>query len=72
VEHHSRYLVLFGLPDGLTAERKRPALTAAVLRLPQPLRRPLTWDHGREMVRTPPHRRVWNAGRFLVHRPLTG
>ena len=50
VERHSRYLVLFGLPDGLTAERMRPALTAAVLRLPQPLRRSLTWDHGREMA----------------------
>jgi IS30 family transposase len=50
VERHSRYLVLFGLPDGLTAERMRPALTAAVLRLPEQLRRSLTWDHGREMA----------------------
>jgi IS30 family transposase len=38
------------LADGLTAERVRPALTAAILRLPQPLRRSLTWDHGREMA----------------------
>jgi IS30 family transposase len=50
VERHSRYVVLFALPDGFTAERMRPALTPAVLRLPQQLRRSLTWDHGREMA----------------------
>jgi IS30 family transposase len=50
VERRSRYVLLFPLADGLTAERVRPALTAAVLRLPQPLRRSLTWDQGREMA----------------------
>jgi IS30 family transposase len=50
VERHSCYVVLFSLPEGFTAERMRPALTAAVLRLPQQLRRSLTWDHGREMA----------------------
>ena len=50
VERHSRYVVLFPLPEGFTAERMRPALTTAVLRLPQQLRRSLTWDHGREMA----------------------
>jgi transposase, IS30 family len=50
VERHSRYVLLFALADGLTAERVRPALTAAVLRLPQQRRRSLTWDHGREMA----------------------
>jgi IS30 family transposase len=34
VERHSRYVLLFPVPDGLTAERMRPALTAAILRLP--------------------------------------
>ena len=43
-------MLLFPLADGLTAERVRPALTAAILRLPQQLRRSLTWDHGREMA----------------------
>jgi transposase, IS30 family len=50
VERHSRYVLLFPLPDGFTAERMRPVLTAAVLRLPEQLRRSLTWDHGKEMA----------------------
>jgi IS30 family transposase len=50
VERHSRYVLLFPLPEGFTAERMRPALTTAVLRLPEQLRRSLTWDHGREMA----------------------
>ena len=50
VERHSRFVLLFPLPDGFTAERMRPALTVAVLRLPQQLRRSLTWDQGREMA----------------------
>ena len=49
-ERHSRYVLLFSLPDGVTAERMRPALTAAVLGLPEQLRRSLTWDHGKEMA----------------------
>jgi len=43
-------VLLFPLPDGFTAERMRPALTTAVLRLPEQLRRSLTWDQGREMA----------------------
>ena len=50
VERRSRYVVLFPLPDGFTAQSMRPALTAAVGRLPQQLRRSLTWDHGKEMA----------------------
>jgi IS30 family transposase len=50
VERHSRYVLLFPLPEGVTAQQVRPALTAAVLQLPQQLRRSLTWDHGREMA----------------------
>jgi transposase, IS30 family len=43
-------VLLFPLPNGFTAERMRPELTTAVLRLPQQLRRSLTWDQGREMA----------------------
>jgi hypothetical protein len=50
VERRSRYVLLFPLPNGFAAEGMRPALTAAVLGLPQQLRRSLTWDHGREMA----------------------
>ena len=50
VERHSRDVLLFPLPEGVTAHQVRPALRAAVLRLPQQLRRSLTWDHGREMA----------------------
>jgi hypothetical protein len=50
VERHSRYVLLFPLPEGVTAHQARPALTAAVLGLPEQLRRSLTWDQGREMA----------------------
>jgi transposase, IS30 family len=50
VERHSRYVLLFPLPNGFTAERMRPELTTAILRLPEQLRRSLTWDQGREMA----------------------
>ena len=43
-------MLLFPLPEGVTAHQVRPALTAAVLGLPEQLRRSLTWDQGREMA----------------------
>jgi IS30 family transposase len=50
VERASRYLTLVALPDGCKAEQVRPALAAAVARLPEQLRRSLTWDQGKEMA----------------------
>jgi len=50
VERWSRYVMLFGLPDGNTAEAVRDALTATVQRLPEHLWRSLTWDQGKEMA----------------------
>jgi len=50
VERWSRYVMLFALPDGNTAEAVRAALVATVQRLPDHLWQSLTWDQGREMA----------------------
>ena len=50
VERTSRSVVLVALPAGWRAEQVRPALTAAVGRLPRRLCRSLTWDQGKEMA----------------------
>ncbi len=50
VERHTRYVMLFPLPDGNTAESVRLALTETVQRLPEHLWRSLTWDQGKEMA----------------------
>ncbi len=50
VERHTRYVMLFPLPDGNTAEAVRDALTKTVQRLPQHLWQSVTWDQGKEMA----------------------
>ncbi len=50
VERWSRYVMLFPLPDGNTAEAVRAALAATVQRLPEHLWKSLTWDQGKEMA----------------------
>jgi transposase, IS30 family len=50
VERTSRSVVLVALPAGWRANQVRPALTTAMDRLPEQLRRSLTWDHGKEMA----------------------
>jgi len=50
VERWSRYVMLFALPDGNTAEAVRMALSATVQRLPEHLWESLTWDQGKEMA----------------------
>ncbi|MFB1484327.1 IS30 family transposase [Corallococcus sp. RDP092CA] len=50
VERHSRYVMLLELPHGRTAERVHEALTVQIQRLPEHLRRSLTWDQGKEMA----------------------
>jgi transposase, IS30 family len=50
VERTSRSVLLVALPEGWRAEQVRPALTTAMGRLPERLRRSLTWDQGKEMA----------------------
>ncbi len=50
VERWSRYVMLFPLPDGNTAEAVRTQLAATVQRLPGHLWQSLTWDQGKEMA----------------------
>ena len=50
VERATRYVMLFPLPDGNTAEAVRTALAETVQRLPEHLWRSLTWDQGKEMA----------------------
>ncbi len=50
VERSTRYVMLFRLPDGHTAEAVRLALATKIRALPTELRRSLTWDQGKEMA----------------------
>ena len=50
VERHTRYVMLFPLPDGNTAEAVRNQLAATVQRLPDHLWKSVTWDQGKEMA----------------------
>lgn len=46
----SRHLWMAGLPNGRTAEQTLNAMTELLNRIPQHLRRTLTWDQGQEMA----------------------
>jgi len=50
VERTTRYVALFPVPAGYKAPAMREALAAAVARVPDQLRRSLTWDQGKEMA----------------------
>jgi IS30 family transposase len=50
VERKSRFVLLFPLPNGRTAGDVRTALVREVQRLPEELRKSLTWDQGKEMA----------------------
>jgi IS30 family transposase len=50
VERNSRFLMLLRLPRGRSAEHVRDVLTREIKKLPEQLRRSLTWDQGKEMA----------------------
>jgi IS30 family transposase len=50
VERTSRFVMLVPLPHSRQAHVVRKALARKIRRLPQALRRSLTWDQGREMA----------------------
>jgi transposase, IS30 family len=50
VERATRYVILLHLPGRHGAAEVRDAMTTEILRLPEHLRRSITWDQGREMA----------------------
>jgi len=50
VERKSRFVMLIRLPHRNTADAVADALAKAVIRLPERLRRSITWDQGKEMA----------------------
>ena len=51
VERSSRFVILVALPGGKLSEHVAAQLSQAIGRLPEALRRSLTWDQGSEMAR---------------------
>ena len=51
VERTTRYLLLLHLPAGRGAEHVNEAMQRAIATLPDTLRRTITWDQGKEMLR---------------------
>lgn len=49
VERSTRFVMLFPLTEGRSAEQVRESMTKVITTLPATLRRTLTWDQGREM-----------------------
>jgi IS30 family transposase len=50
VERSTRFVMLMRLPEGKTAERVNEALIAAIQRLPDEVKRSLTWDQSKELA----------------------
>jgi len=53
VERASRFVMLLHLPDGHGADAVAAAMVETMSRLPETLRRTLTWDQGHEMMSHP-------------------
>jgi IS30 family transposase len=50
VERQTRFVILFPLREGRSAEAMKKALSKAIRWLPKEMRKTLTWDQGKEMA----------------------
>jgi transposase, IS30 family len=64
VERSSGYVLLLHLPDRHGADDVQEAMVEAMSRLPQTLRRTLTWDQGQEMAN---HAAIANATQLEIY-----
>jgi len=64
IERTTRFVMLLHLPDNHGAEAVRDAIAAAMTRLPDQLRRSLTWDQGIELTR---HREITVAADLPIY-----
>ena len=64
VERTTHFVLLLHLPDGRQAEKVSDAMAATITRLPDELRRSITWDQGNEMSR---HERFTEATGIQVY-----
>jgi transposase, IS30 family len=72
VERTTRFLILLAFPDAIgSAEALREAISSALERLPEGLRRTLTWDQGKELAAHQQITTVTGAGVFFceAHSP---
>jgi transposase, IS30 family len=64
VERSTGYVVLLHLPDRHGADDVQQAMVEAMIRLPQTLRRTLTWDQGQEMAN---HAAIADAAQLEIY-----
>jgi transposase, IS30 family len=64
VERSTRYLMLLHLPDGQGADTVQEQMIAAISRMPDQLRKTLTWDQGPELAK---HQQITMATDMAIY-----